>query len=121
MRGKWSIYDRSCAREKDRDQSCRCRNRRQSEYGACRFRRVGRQWWNSCRSKSSTSDANISAIGDCVVFPTPYATKPVRIESVQNATDQARCLAARLVGKGAPYRSLPWFWSDQGSDKLQIV
>jgi len=69
----------------------------------------------------STSDANISAIGDCVVFPTPYATKPVRIESVQNATDQARCLAARLVGKGAPYRSLPWFWSDQGSDKLQIV
>jgi len=55
------------------------------------------------------------------VFPTPYATKPVRIESVQNAMDQARCLAARLVGKGAPYRSLPWFWSDQGSDKLQIV
>jgi 3-phenylpropionate/trans-cinnamate dioxygenase ferredoxin reductase subunit len=69
----------------------------------------------------STSDANISAIGDCVVFPTPYATKPVRIESVQNATDQACCLAARLIGKGAPYRSLPWFWSDQGSDKLQIV
>src|SRR5260221_12528535 len=69
----------------------------------------------------STSDANISAIGDCVVFPTPYATKPVRIESVQNATDQASCLAARLIGKGAPYRSLPWFWSDQGSDKLQIV
>src|SRR3979409_958400 len=34
---------------------------------------------------------------------------------------KARCLAARLVGKGAPYRSLPWFWSDQGSDKLQIV
>ena len=50
--GRWSIYDRSCAREKDRDRSCRCRNRRQSEYGACRFRRVGRQWWNSCRSKS---------------------------------------------------------------------
>jgi NAD(P)H-nitrite reductase large subunit len=50
--GRWSIYDRSCAREKDRDRSCRCRNRRQSEYGACRFRRVGRQWWNSCRPKS---------------------------------------------------------------------
>jgi 3-phenylpropionate/trans-cinnamate dioxygenase ferredoxin reductase component len=63
----------------------------------------------------------VSAIGDCVVFPTPHATKPVRIESVQNATDQARCLAARLVGKGAPYRSLPWFWSDQGNDKLQIA
>jgi hypothetical protein len=54
-------------------------------------------------------------------FRRPHATKPVRIESVQNATDQARCLAARLIGKGAPYRSLRWFWSDQGSDKLQIV
>jgi 3-phenylpropionate/trans-cinnamate dioxygenase ferredoxin reductase subunit len=69
----------------------------------------------------STSNANISPIGDCVAFPTPHATKPVRIKSVQNATDQARCPAVRLVGKRAPYRSLPWFCSDQGNDKLQIA
>jgi NADPH-dependent 2,4-dienoyl-CoA reductase/sulfur reductase-like enzyme len=71
--------------------------------------------------KLSTSDANISPIGDCVAFPTPHATKPVGIKSVQNATDQARCPAVRLVGKRAPYRSLPWFCSDQGNDKLQIA
>lgn len=68
-----------------------------------------------------TADPDISAIGDCAVFPSPHAPRLVRIESVQNATDQARCVAARLCGKAAAYDALPWFWSDQGSDKLQIV
>jgi 3-phenylpropionate/trans-cinnamate dioxygenase ferredoxin reductase subunit len=45
----------------------------------------------------------------------------VRIESVQNAIDQARCVAARLVGRPAAYDAVPWFWSDQGPHKLQIV
>jgi 3-phenylpropionate/trans-cinnamate dioxygenase ferredoxin reductase subunit len=40
---------------------------------------------------------------------------------VQNATDHARCLAARLTGDKKPYDGHPWFWSDQGEDKLQIA
>lgn len=46
---------------------------------------------------------------------------PTRLESVQNAADQARALAARLMGSGADYIALPWFWSDQGDLKLQIA
>lgn len=73
-----------------------------------------------------TPDPAISAIGDCARFPTPFARGltadgTVRIESVQNAIDQGRCLAARLVGKPAAYGALPWFWSDQGPHKLQIA
>ena len=45
----------------------------------------------------------------------------MRLESVQNATDQARTLAKLLVGKPANYDHVPWFWSDQGDLKLQIA
>jgi 3-phenylpropionate/trans-cinnamate dioxygenase ferredoxin reductase subunit len=69
----------------------------------------------------ATSDSNISAIGDCALFSGPRYPTPVRLESVQNATDQARCLAARLTGQLHSFDKVPWFWSDQGSDKLQIV
>ncbi|MEE7491847.1 NAD(P)/FAD-dependent oxidoreductase [Methylobacterium oryzae] len=74
----------------------------------------------------ATPDPAISAIGDCARFPTPFARGlspdgTVRIESVQNAIDQGRCLAARLTGKPASYGALPWFWSDQGPHKLQIA
>ncbi|WP_414952205.1 NAD(P)/FAD-dependent oxidoreductase [Caballeronia eucalypticola] len=68
-----------------------------------------------------TADSYISAIGDCARFPTPYALTPIRLESVQNANDQARSVAKRLTGNALPYSALPWFWSDQGADKLQIA
>lgn len=68
-----------------------------------------------------TADPNISAIGDCALFANSRFGGSLRLESVQNATDQARCVAARLVGDKKPYDDLPWFWSDQGNDKLQIV
>jgi 3-phenylpropionate/trans-cinnamate dioxygenase ferredoxin reductase component len=69
-----------------------------------------------------TSDWDVSAVGDCAAHPNPFASgSTVRIESVQNATDQARCVAARLVGKPARYTSVPWFWSAQGDLKLQIA
>jgi len=70
-----------------------------------------------------TSDPDVSAIGDCAAHPSPFAGlgSLVRLESVQNATDQARCLAASLAGNETRYASLPWFWSDQGSLKLQIA
>lgn len=69
----------------------------------------------------STSDPAISAVGDCALHPSRWCDAPVRIESVQNAIDQAKCVAARLVGKPAPYTAVPWFWSDQGADKLQTA
>jgi 3-phenylpropionate/trans-cinnamate dioxygenase ferredoxin reductase subunit len=68
-----------------------------------------------------TEDPNISAIGDCALFASPRFGGSLRLESVQNATDQARCVAARLTGDANVYDGLPWFWSDQGDDKLQIA
>src|ERR1700722_14891941 len=68
-----------------------------------------------------TEDANISAIGDCALFDSPRFGGSLRLESVQNATDHARCVAARLTGNAKPYDGQPWFWSDQGDDKLQIA
>lgn len=69
-----------------------------------------------------TGDPAISAIGDCAAFPCRHAGgASTRLESVQNAVDQARCVAARLVGRATPYTSLPWFWSEQGPLKLQIA
>jgi len=68
-----------------------------------------------------TSDPNISAIGDCALFASPRFGGSLRVESVQNATDHARCLAARLTGDKKVYDGQPWFWSDQGDDKLQIA
>ena len=68
-----------------------------------------------------TEDAAISAVGDAVSFPSPHSAAPIRLESVQNASDQARNVAARLMGKPAPFTALPWFWTDQGDMKLQIV
>jgi 3-phenylpropionate/trans-cinnamate dioxygenase ferredoxin reductase subunit len=68
-----------------------------------------------------TADPDISAIGDCALFESPPFGGSLRLESVQNATDHARCVAARLVGDDKPYDGHPWFWSDQGDDKLQMV
>jgi 3-phenylpropionate/trans-cinnamate dioxygenase ferredoxin reductase component len=68
-----------------------------------------------------TADPDISAIGDCALFDSPRFGGSLRLESVQNATDQARCVAARLTGDDKPYDGQPWFWSDQADDKLQIA
>jgi 3-phenylpropionate/trans-cinnamate dioxygenase ferredoxin reductase subunit len=69
----------------------------------------------------ATADPAVSAVGDCALHPSRWCDGPVRIESVQNAIDQGKCVAARLVGKPAPYTAVPWFWSDQGADKLQTA
>lgn len=68
-----------------------------------------------------TSDPSISAIGDVANHPNIWATGRIRLESVQNAVDQGKCVAARLAGKPYSYRDLPWFWSHQGKQKLQIA
>jgi 3-phenylpropionate/trans-cinnamate dioxygenase ferredoxin reductase subunit len=68
-----------------------------------------------------TADPDISAIGDCALYESARFGVPLRLESVQNATDHARCVAMRLAGKPEDYDGVPWFWSDQGSDKLQMA
>jgi len=68
-----------------------------------------------------SADPNISAIGDCALFQSPRFGGSLRLESVQNATDQGKCVAARLTGDDQVYDGMPWFWSDQGDDKLQIA
>ena len=71
-----------------------------------------------------TSDPAISAVGDAASFASPYSAsteRPIRLESVQNAVDQGKAVAARLMGKPAPYTALPWFWTDQGDLRLQIA
>jgi 3-phenylpropionate/trans-cinnamate dioxygenase ferredoxin reductase component len=72
-------------------------------------------------SAMTTSDPDISAIGDCAAHPNVFAGRRIRLESVQNASDQARTVAKKIAGKPANYDALPWFWSDQGDLKLQIA
>jgi 3-phenylpropionate/trans-cinnamate dioxygenase ferredoxin reductase subunit len=68
-----------------------------------------------------TNDDNIFAIGDCVNFYHPIYKHFMRIESVQNATDQAKTAALAICGQFTPYQATPWFWSDQFEAKLQIA
>jgi 3-phenylpropionate/trans-cinnamate dioxygenase ferredoxin reductase subunit len=68
-----------------------------------------------------TSDPSILAIGDCASFPIEEGARRLRLESVQNANDQARTALATLRGDAVPYRPVPWFWSEQGSMRLQMV
>lgn len=72
-----------------------------------------------------TSDPNVFAIGDCARFPCAHAHRMnavgVRVESVQNAVDQARCVAANIVGRETAYAALPWFWTEQGRLRLQMA
>jgi 3-phenylpropionate/trans-cinnamate dioxygenase ferredoxin reductase component len=70
-----------------------------------------------------TSDPAIVAAGDCAVTPHPAAADGalVRFESFGHATDHAKVAAATLAGVPAPYDAVPWFWSDQGTLKLQIA
>ncbi len=68
-----------------------------------------------------TSDPRIVAAGDCANHANRYFGGRVRLESVQNATDQARVAAATLAGNPIAYDAVPWFWSDQYDAKLQMV
>ncbi|MCE9521418.1 MAG: FAD-dependent oxidoreductase [Alphaproteobacteria bacterium] len=69
-----------------------------------------------------TADPSIYAVGDCTNHPCAYAGGGrTRLESVQNAIDQAKHAAAAIVGKPKPYNEVPWFWSDQYDLKLQIA
>ncbi|MBW1602510.1 FAD-dependent oxidoreductase [Streptomyces sp. JJ66] len=68
-----------------------------------------------------TSDRAVYALGDCARFPNHSAGRMTRLESVQNAADQARCVAAGLCGEPEPYRAVPWFWTEQYGLRVQIA
>lgn len=68
-----------------------------------------------------TSDAAVLAVGDCTRFPDRRAGRPLRLESVQNANDQARTAVATLTGAPRPHDVVPWFWSDQNPLRLQMA
>ena len=68
-----------------------------------------------------TSTSNIYAVGDNNSHPNAYFGGRLRMESVQNAVDQAKCVARTIAGSASPYRAVPWFWSDQADYKLQIA
>lgn len=68
-----------------------------------------------------TSDPHVFAIGDCAEQVLQPGAEPLRLESVQNATDQAKCVAAILAGKPLPAQPVPWFWSDQFGHRIQVA
>ena len=71
--------------------------------------------------KGITSDQSIFACGDCTNHPNKFLNKNVRLESVQNALEQSKVVAANIMGQEEKYEVIPWFWSDQYDQKLQIV
>jgi 3-phenylpropionate/trans-cinnamate dioxygenase ferredoxin reductase subunit len=68
-----------------------------------------------------TSDADIYAAGDCTNQPSLHYGRRVRLESVDNAFEQAKAAALNMLGKPTAHDRIPWFWSDQFQHKLQIV
>lgn len=68
-----------------------------------------------------TNVPDIYAIGDVAVFPSLHFGGNLRLESVQNATDMAKTVAKTITGNPSTYDVAPWFWSNQGTAKLQIV
>ena len=69
-----------------------------------------------------TSLADVYAVGDCVEYANPFAGgASLRLESVQNASDQGTIAAKAIAGSPEPYRAIPWFWSEQYDFRLQTV
>ncbi len=68
-----------------------------------------------------SSDPDILAAGDCTNHPNRFYGRRIRLESVNNALEQARTVSATIMGEESPYDSVPWFWSDQYDLKLQMV
>jgi len=72
--------------------------------------------------RCKTSLLDIYAIGECAAHENGFAEGAViRLESVQNANDQANVVAKVIVGDEANYHAIPWFWSNQYDLKLQTA
>lgn len=72
-------------------------------------------------AQGRTSDPDIFAAGDSAKYLNPFVGQEIRLESVQNAIDQAKVIAQTIAGQDATYNSVPWFWSDQYDIKMQMV
>ncbi|MFG1418349.1 FAD-dependent oxidoreductase [Xanthobacter sp. V0B-10] len=72
-------------------------------------------------AQARASIADVYAIGDVASFPSALYGRRVRLESVQNAIDQAKAAAKSIAGAAVTYDPVPWFWSDQYDVKLQIA
>ena len=72
-------------------------------------------------ARAQTSDPDIFAAGDCTFHHNPVYDRWVRLESVQNATDQSRVIGGAACGKEMSYNTVPWFWSEQYDLMLQIA
>jgi len=70
---------------------------------------------------AQTSDPDVYAVGDCACFVHPRYGRQIRLESVQNANDQALVAAKAICGQVVSYEAVPWFWSDQYDVKMQIA
>jgi 3-phenylpropionate/trans-cinnamate dioxygenase ferredoxin reductase subunit len=68
-----------------------------------------------------TQDEAIFAAGDCTNHPSPRFGRRVRIESVDNAFEQAKTAALNLLDRKIAHDRVPWFWSDQFDSKLLIA
>lgn len=68
-----------------------------------------------------TSHPSIYAIGDCALHFNPFAGRNIRLESVQNANDQAKTAVLHIVGRPQIYQAVPWFWTNQFDLKLQMA
>ena len=68
-----------------------------------------------------TSAPDVLAIGDAASYRHWFTGGDVRLESVQNATDHAKLAARTITGHADAYSAVPWFWSDIGDMKLQMV
>lgn len=71
-------------------------------------------------ARCQTADPDILAAGDVAVAPNPWAGRPLRLESWQNAQEQGIAAARSALGIAVNYQPLPWFWSDQYGMNLQI-
>ncbi|WP_198083753.1 NAD(P)/FAD-dependent oxidoreductase [Variovorax sp. E3] len=71
----------------------------------------------SCR----TSNEHVFACGDCTSQRRPGQAAPTRLESWQNANEQARTAAAAMQGAPLPVPPVPWFWTDQGRHNVQML
>jgi 3-phenylpropionate/trans-cinnamate dioxygenase ferredoxin reductase subunit len=88
---------------------------------------LGRSAGLACRdgilvdALARTSAPGVYAVGDCTRFPSGRFGRQIRLESVQNAIDQAKTAAGAILGTPRPYDPVPWFWSDQYEIKLQMA
>lgn len=69
----------------------------------------------------TTSDPDIFGAGDCCSFPHRLYNKRIRLEAWRNAQQQGVAAAANMLGAKCPYDKIPWFWSDQYDQTLQVV